>query len=102
MARTIHISITEYAYRRLFDGFKGNRSKRAEALMLIGQDAEIDGMDKIKLRLQEAEKQIRQFNEEIGKLKSENGLLKEKLGKKKERSQDQLLYDAIVTQGLLK
>ena len=82
MTKDIHISISEYAFDRIFLEYKGNRSKRAEELMLKGQDSEYQEDKTIRKKLHDAERKIKDISDENSKIKKEINILKEKSEKK--------------------
>ena len=98
----ISISLNDYTYDRIFYGFNGNKSNRASELMLKGQDIELGERKGILVKLNHAEKHIKDLTEEIAKLKSKNGLLKARIEemKDKEMTDGEKFAEAYLNRGL--
>lgn len=97
--KSIHISIGEYAYDRLLSGFHGNVSARIVGLALKGQDSEFEDTCALKQRLYEAEKKIKDLDDENNKLKFLVGNLKNKLSN--ELTDNEKWAKAIKNRGLM-
>jgi len=100
MTKSLHITISDYAYDRIFYGFNGNKSARSEELLLKGQDSEFGEKKDILVKLNEAEKKIKYLNEKTTKLERERSLLKSKLDKKNEYGEAEKMADAVLNRGL--